>query len=271
MISAEFEALAKEAEFTREMLGSGATQIRKANYASQGVYFQAFTSLSTGIERIGKLCLMLDHALENDGRFPDLAYMQRKICHKISLIYAKCVAVVERRSMKMEFLERLDDPIHRAILNVLSGFARGDRYCNINLLAGKGDQTDPVEQWFRQVDQQISDTRVSAKREHRIRRNARLVGELLSPFTSIRHTAETGDDVTAVEDVSYLTGMYEAVAPWRQFYVLQIIRFWVELLYSLHDVANSTKHLVVPHFGEIFAIFYNPDSYLRTRKTWDRL
>jgi hypothetical protein len=93
MITAEFEALIKEAQFTKEMLASGATEIRRANYASRGVYFQAFTSLSTGIERIGKLCLMLDHALENSGRFPDLAYMQREICHKISLIYEKSVAV----------------------------------------------------------------------------------------------------------------------------------------------------------------------------------
>jgi len=56
-----FKALLKEAQFTNEMLGSGATQIRNANYASKGVYFQAFTSLSTGLERIGKLCLMLEH------------------------------------------------------------------------------------------------------------------------------------------------------------------------------------------------------------------
>jgi hypothetical protein len=52
-----FKALLKEARFTKEMLGSGATQIRKANYATKGVYFQAFTNLSTGLERIGKLCL----------------------------------------------------------------------------------------------------------------------------------------------------------------------------------------------------------------------
>jgi hypothetical protein len=165
----------------------------------------------------------------------------------------------------------LDDPIHRAILNVLSGFAKGDRYCNINLLAGKEHQTDPVEQWFRQVDQRIFDTCVSKKRKDTIQNNARLVGELLSPFTLIRHTAETGNDITVVEDASYRTGMFEAVAPWRQFFVLQIIRFWVELLYSLQHLTYLTKELTVPHFSEIFGIFYNSDSYFRTRKTWDRL
>jgi len=34
-----FRALLKEAQFTKEMLGSGATQIRKANYAKKGVLY----------------------------------------------------------------------------------------------------------------------------------------------------------------------------------------------------------------------------------------
>ena len=32
------------------MLGAGATEIRKANYAKKGVYFQSFTNLATGLE-----------------------------------------------------------------------------------------------------------------------------------------------------------------------------------------------------------------------------
>ena len=87
MFSATFDALRKEALFTREVFGAGATQIRAANYACKGVYFQAFTSLSTGLERIGKLCLMIDHYLDNNGRFPDASYMKSEICHNIVTIY----------------------------------------------------------------------------------------------------------------------------------------------------------------------------------------
>ncbi len=53
MFSESFIALLKEAHFTKEMLGSGATQIRNANYATKGIYFQAFTSLSTGPSESG--------------------------------------------------------------------------------------------------------------------------------------------------------------------------------------------------------------------------
>src|SRR5690349_10832480 len=107
MFSQTFHALNKEAQFTKEMLGAGASQIRKANYASKGVYFQAFTSLSTGLERIGKLCLMLDHYLDNNGKLPDFDYMKNKIGHKIIFIYEKSTALVAKRSVLMEFMQDL--------------------------------------------------------------------------------------------------------------------------------------------------------------------
>jgi hypothetical protein len=44
MISETFEALSKEAHFTREMLGA-APRRSEAPTSVQGVYFQAFTSL----------------------------------------------------------------------------------------------------------------------------------------------------------------------------------------------------------------------------------
>lgn len=65
--------------------------------------------------------------------------------------------------------------------------------------------------------------------------------------------------------------MYEAVAPYRQLCVLQVIRYWVELLYSMQDAAMKGGGQDIPFFTEIFALFYNEDSYIRTRRTWDRL
>lgn len=271
MVSEQFEALVREAQFTREMLGSGATQIRKANYATKGIYFQAFTSLSTGLERIGKMCLMLDHAIEHDGRFPDSKYLRDEISHDLLLIYDKSVAIVEKRSIRMTFLERLDGPAHRAIIAILSDFALGDRYRNINLLVGKGGQSDPIEAWFRRVDEHLFNTCVGAKRKQTIRRNAAVISELMGPFTAVAHTSETGGMISDVESASFRTGMFEAVAPYRQLYVLQIVRYWVEFLYELEGIARQAGNIAVPFFGEVFAPFYNPDSYIRSRKTWDRI
>ena len=96
-----FRALLNEAQFTGELLGSGATQIRHANYATKGIYFQAFTSLSTGLERIGKLCLMLDRYIELNGSFPDLKYLRNELGHNLILIYQKSRKIVVDRSLAL--------------------------------------------------------------------------------------------------------------------------------------------------------------------------
>jgi hypothetical protein len=270
LFSDTFKALLKEAEFTNEMLGSGATQIRAANYASKGRYFQAFTSLSTGLERIGKLCLMLDYYIDNHREFPGSDYVKREICHNIEVIYEKSRSVISKRSIVLPHLQDLNDPIHKAILSVLSGFARGDRYSNINLLVGDRRSTDPIALWFNSVDQPLYKTRVSPRRRQSVEQNAFVVSSLLGSHVSVLHTSETGEVVANLEEASQMTGMYRAVAPYRQLYVLQIIRFWVELVWSLQDTAMQSGGQDIPFFSEIFAPFFNHDSYLRTRKTWDK-
>jgi hypothetical protein len=271
MFNETFMALLKEAQFTREMLGSGATQIRNVNYATKGVYFQAFTSLSTGLERVGKLCLMLDFYIETKGKFPDSNYLKNKIGHNILLIYDKALSIIKNRLILLNYLNDLEGVIHKDILTVLSDFSQGDRYSNINLLAGNKRKSDPVAAWFEKVDQEIFKSCVSDRRKLRIENNARIIDQMIGGFSLVRHTSETGTEITDVEEASYRTGMQEAVAPYRQLFVLQIIRFWVELLGNLQDEAMKVGKEEIPFFSEVFAPFYNADSYLRTRKTWDKI
>lgn len=190
--SATFNALNKDAAFTWEMLGSGATQIRSANYASKGMYFQAFTSPSTGIERIGKLCLMLDHYIGHNRQFPDSNYMKNQIGHDIAAIYQQSNTILAKHSITTRFLPNLDDPIRRAILSVLSAFALGDRYSNIDLLVGGNRQNDPIASWFKQVDQPLYQTRVAEKKKDAIQRNSEGVASVLGQYAMVLHTSETG-------------------------------------------------------------------------------
>ena len=81
-----FNALCNEASFTKDILGAGATQIRKANYAQKGMYFQAFTSLSTGLERIAgerylpHVCYTVDPDDSGPGDFGKEAYHTTCCC-----------------------------------------------------------------------------------------------------------------------------------------------------------------------------------------------
>jgi len=271
MFNETFNALVKEGQFTKEILGAGATQIRNANYARKGVYFQSLTSLSTGLERIGKLCLMLDYYIDNDSTFPDFKYLKNDIGHKINVLYEKSIEVKKKRNISLRFLDNLDSEIHQNILNVISDFAIGDRYSNINILVNSKQQSDPVANWYTNVDKLLYELRVKDRKKQQIAHNARLISQMTGHFTMVRHTSEAGDMITDVEDASARTGIQEAVAPYRQLYVIHIIRFWVELLGKLQYEAMSVNNENIPFFSEIFGGFYNADSYIRTRKIWDTI
>lgn len=264
MYSQTFQALLKEAEFTKEMLGSGATQIRNANYASRGVYFQAFTSLSTGLERLGKLILILDYHIDHGG-FPDGKFIKDRVGHDISLIYETTKSIAVRRSIDFDYLQSLDNPTHDAILRILSRFAKGDRYSNIDLLVGGKPHCDPIASWHTQVDIPLFERHVSAKKKDQIRCNATMVDALLGAISLVRYVSETGDPITDAGDGSLRTGMFEAVAPYRQLYVLQVIRYFSEVLVSLNHIVRSED---IPYFVEIFGYFCNDDRYIKSRKTW---
>ena len=87
--------------------------------------------------------------------------------------------------------------------------------------------------------------------------------------SSVYFISETGEEITEFEDASYRTGMFEAVAPFRQLFILQIIRYWVELLWELSSIAQRKGQQDIPYMGEVFGGFYNSDSYFKTRKTWN--
>lgn len=162
-----FDALCKEAQFTGEMLCSGYTEIRKANYAKRGVYFQAFTSLSTGFERIGKLCYLLIYAIEKNGQLPASGFLKKEIGHDILKLYTKILDFKKSNNIQYDFLQSLDEPIYQKILKLLSRFGSGDRYSNIDLLINNRLYDDPISVWYKDVDLVIFQEKISDKKKLR--------------------------------------------------------------------------------------------------------
>lgn len=274
-----FDALNKEAQFTCEMLCAGVTQIRNANYARRGIYFQAFTSLSTGLERIGKLCLILDYIIKNNGNYPDDDYLKKKIRHHIEeeirhdieKIYQEVLELKQEYLFNFDFLQDLNVDIYQTILRILSRFGKGDRYSNINLIVNKRTHDDPIRIWCEQVDLYLFKNSVSLRKKKRIRNNSQIVSQIMEPFTIVRHTGEDENAILSIEDASYRTGVFEAVSPYRQLYTFHIIRFFVEMLDCLEYKIIKEFRFEIPSFSEIFRIFYNGDSYIKRRKTWEMI
>jgi len=267
-----FSALLEEAQFTKEILAIGVTQLYKANYATRGIYYQSFTCLSTGIERLEKLCLISDYYIQNQGALPSEKYI-RDYGHKIPDLYHACRDIAKRQKIGFHFRYRMDEDIHQAIIDLLGSFAEtSGRYSNVNILLGKENKsTDCIEQWFLNVDMPLYDKHVSQKRKDSIEYRATVIGNILNQFALTHFVTEDNSELTNAVEGSRRTGMWEAVAPYRQLYMLQIIRYLTELLMGLGYKAMSIQPADIPHFGEVFGLFYNDNAYFRSRKTWDKL
>lgn len=263
-----FTALAEEAAFTSNILGEGVTQLAKANYAMRGLYFSSFSSISLGIERLGKLCILLDYYIRSDGSFPKEEYV-RKFGHDLGKLYEMSHNIAKRNEIAFKH-GYPDSDIHMEIMKLLTGFARGDRYANLTKLMEESYGHDPISEWHHKVDEPIYNLRVSERQKEKIRRNARIIDRLSSSFMMVRHTGEDRAEINSIEDASFRTGKSEAVAKYRQLYVVQIIRYWVELLVSLADIAREKNldELYIPYFEEFFVIYRVSDAYLLTRKTY---
>jgi hypothetical protein len=237
-----FNALTREAAFTREILGSAATELRKADYASMGRYFQAFTGLATGLERIGKLCIMLDHYIEHNAQFPDFKCLRQKIGHNLVLLYTESQNIVQQRAIKFRFDQDLSGQIHQAIIKVLSDFAKSDRYANINLLVGNKNGQDPILAWFKTVDEPTYQTKVPPRKKALIEHNASVISSILGSTIFFQHTMEDGKEVSSLEEGSVRSGVLAAVAPYRQLYVLQGHRFIIKYQGTFHHPFTNFKY-----------------------------
>ena len=267
-----FIAFLEEAQFTKEILAIGVTQLYKANYASKGIYYQSFACLSTGIERLEKLCLILDYYIQHSGTLPPEKDI-RSYGHKIPDLYKACRNIAHSRKIGFRFQYKMDENIHQSIIDLLGSFAEtSGRYSNVNTLLGQEDKSnDCIEQWFYQVDMPLYNKHISPKRKAGIEQRATVTENILNQFSVTRFIAEDKIEVNSAVDASRRTGIWEAVAPYRQLYMLQIIRYLTELLMELGYKALAICPDDIPHFGEIFGLFYNDNAYFRSRKTWEKL
>lgn len=265
-----FHSFINEGTFTCQMLSSGATQIRQANYSKKGLYFQAFTNLSTGFERIGKLIIISNYMLKNGGELPKSKYLKENVRHDLEKISIICKKIKLENSYIFSLQDNIDDPIYSKIFYVLSRFAKGDRYSNIDFLTDDRNYVDPIILWNKDIDQYLFETYISKKKKSTIKLNARIADKQMNNYSAVYHQSDDGKLIQDIYLGSLQTGITEAIVPLRQLYILKLIRYYVELLWAIeHDLRKSGINNIA-FFGEIFGRFYNNDSYLKSQKNWEK-
>ena len=150
----EWRALRREASLVSQLIGSGATALGRASYADGfGEYYSAFFGLSIGIERLAKLILIADYAIEHWGALPHQEAV-RKFGHKLTALTERADQIASKHGLTLEF-PKPDNPICWAVLDCLDAFADASRgrYANFEAIGNPAFNPDnePVNRWWTRV------------------------------------------------------------------------------------------------------------------------
>ena len=265
-------ALAREAKLIRQLIGSGVTALGKANYADgKGNYYLGFFGLSIGLERLAKLTLVADFAIEHGGRLPEESLI-RGFGHQL----VKLLDMVEKLSSKYDYsgeYGRPIDPISSGVVACLDSFANAQqgRYANFRL----GDpnfeaEFEPIRIWWEKVTEPILAEHFYGKAvEDRIRHRAKQAAALMGGYTLILYFGEDGKVIDDLEDASFRTGVTEFSQKYWRYYSLTTVRWVSEIFEHLSHLGCYERDIDVL-FGhyEHFLTFTVEDSLLKSRKTW---
>lgn len=265
----EWHALGREAELAAEQLAAGATLLRRANHAQQGLYTQAFFGLSIGFERVAKLAIVADYAIENKGRFPENRIL-RSIGHDIDILLNYCEPLSIKWRNGQDFSERPNLDVHEGIVETLTEFAKSSRYYNLDFLTGgRRPFPEPVGAWWRRVGKPILQKHYSQRQREKDEEQSKLIHDVLSEHTMVLHHDEQEKKIDSIEAMMMQAKATSIVQKYGMFYTLQIVR-WLAFLIAEISHRGAYQHRIEPLLGldERFFIFMNTDDFLKGRKTW---
>lgn len=279
----EWHALHREAALVSQLIGAGVTALGRASYADGiGEYYTAFFGLSIGIERLAKLILIADHAIEHGGTLPDQNSV-RKYGHKLSKLIEEADRITNKHDLQLETydskgqtkpLRKPDCEISNAIIRCLDAFADASkgRYANFEAIGNPAFSAteEPIAKWWREVVEPILQKHYRGTRaEDGVKTRAKIIDAMMSGVSSVLYFDEVGGTMSDVNTASERTGQTQWAQKYGRFYTLSVVRWLAEIFAGLVHKAVYEKN-VDPLFGhdEFFSSYCNDDSFLLTRKVW---
>lgn len=126
---------------------NGFDLLHRSNFDFPGSIYSTFFQLSTGLERLMKIVVTLDHKTKHNLGNPTDKQL-RAFGHSINSLYAKCQAIAAERDPSAAGWFSSGD-LEYVVLGFLSDFAESSRYYNLNQLAGGDTKTDdPLTKWY---------------------------------------------------------------------------------------------------------------------------
>lgn len=243
--------LANEASLTASLLGNGLNSLRKADLFNKGLYYQAFFSLSIGIERLLKIIVITQYRVNHDGSFPT-DINPRKFGHDL-------IMLCEYTGIQLE-----GNSIHLKIIDFLNVFAKKSRYYNIDSMMNSNIKyDDPLSDWHL-ISQDIY--HLSGKKT--VIQNKQVLANRIDSFGSISFHGLQGNEITNA------MGLLEEIES-RDIIQSYSVQFVFEIITKLVDKVRDleTQKYMMPELSEFFSLYnhsWKPYE-IRKKKDWLRL
>lgn len=250
----EWAALAREAMLVSQLIGSGVTALGRASFDARfGEYYTSFFGLSIGIERLAKLILIADYAMENGGALPAQAVV-RRFGHRLTELIEKADNIAAKHGIRLQFAKP-DDPICLEIIQCLDRFADASigRYANFEQIGNPAfdPNNEPVKRWWNRVVEPI------------FARHPRKAVE------AGLHTNEQGEMLTNPPTPLEFSEQAARAQQYGRFYTLSVVRWLADVFDKLVDEAALGKQMIVLYGHNVSLATYRvPDQVLLTRQMW---
>ena len=252
-----FVLFLREGALVRSTLAMGLTALRQARPSQVGTFYVAFFHLSTALERLMKLIIILNFFYE--GQKPNKQV--RKFSHKLVQLFEKSGEIAARHNMGSLFRKISQGSIEWEILEVLDRFARSTRYANIDaLLDNSKEFEDPLSVWHNKVVALLFESIPRSVRERDIGKTLDLAN-LLASNAVVAQINLDGGVMGDLAEVFLLEWLYEKVSPYAVWHMTRIFFPLKEVMVYLSERTSS-----IPCMREFFDDFSLDDRQRIMRK-----
>ncbi|MCG9746419.1 hypothetical protein [Shewanella sp. Isolate8] len=265
MFEKNYKLLVQEGHLTMSSLLGGLNSIRNANIddAHRGLFYSGLFELATGFERLMKIVLLLDHKINNHFKNPTNNQL-KDYGHNILELYSSCHNLAKSYGLesKME-----PNEVQNEMLAVLSKFAKGSRYYNLDELTSNNKNEDPINLWLSVIQYHIWGLRSDVR--EKIQMEALSINNVDQWQQNINGEWITSCEfyylLKATEKASYHV-IWSIISLLRPFYSL--LREQVYTLHEMYSDSTSGDKEEIPYLYEFFVFFLKSKHSVLRKKQW---
>lgn len=272
-VPVEWHYIRQEAMLVRHLIGDGVTALGRAYYGEKGMgqYYLSFFSLSVGLERLMKLIVLADKAIDCDG--PLLAdKWVSKFNHDLVKLIEHTEHISKNRELELNY-KRPDCEIANAIVRNFDAFANAQfgRYFNYKCIQNRDNHDeDPIKKWWNEVGEAILNKYYHNKGEKcHAERMAHNIKRIIGSSASLVIYDENKNILPDDSSIVVWLIKVRIVQKWGRYHTLSIVR-WLSSVYTelLKDSSYHVHQKVFDESWNFFNDFVAEDSSLKRKEIW---